>query len=104
MPSAHRNEDFRQCGAETIAGLQQTVFVNNKLWSVENDVCNHGAGGLISSYGQKNIYIEGKHAIVVGDTAGPDGQLHPFPPTDPLTGSPNVVCYDGEQTGNIEYV
>lgn len=104
MPSAHRNQDYRQCGATTIAGLQQTVFVNNKLWAVENDTCDHGSGELIAEYSKKNIYIENQHVIVVGDIAGPDNQGHPFPPTDPTSGSPDVICYDAEQTGNIEYV
>ena len=35
MPRAHRNGDMRFCGARTIVKGNQTVFVNNELWAVE---------------------------------------------------------------------
>lgn len=96
MPKAHRNGDGRFCGASTIVTGQSTVKVNGKLWAVEGDGNSHGGGSLYAVYGAKNIKIEGKKIIcAVGDKAGPDALLHPIPPTDPSSGSPNVIVYEG---------
>lgn len=85
---------------------QSSVFINNALAAVEGDKNDHGNGGdLIQHYGQGNIFIEGKKLIVaMGDRAMPDnlGTLrHPFAPTDPAQGSPNVFAYDGKAGGGI---
>lgn len=100
MPGAHRVTDGRICGAVTSGSSQGTVFVNNKLWAVNGDPNSHGGGSLIAVYGPKNIFIEGKLVIVApGDRAGPDAALHPLPPTDPSTASPDVICYNAEVSG-----
>lgn len=108
MPKAHRNGDARFCGAATIVEGQSSVYVNDILWAVEGDPNDHVHGELISTYSKRNIFIEGKRAIVaIGDIAAPDGPdapmfpLHPYPPTDPLEGSPNVIAYDAEITGKL---
>lgn len=114
MPAAHREYDLRFCGANTInvAESQSTVFVNGNLWAVEgcrNDHYNPAQpnvanGELISVYSKRNIFIGNlflRAIVAIGDTANVDSQGHPFPPTDPLTGSPNVFCYNAETTGDI---
>jgi len=94
MPGAHRDEDLRFCSALTTVTNQNDVYVNNKLWAVEGDPETHGNGQLIAVYGEKNVYIHGKHVIcAVGDQAQPDDANHPPPPTDPETASPNVFVY-----------
>ena len=115
MPAAHREYDIRFCGANTInvAETQNTVFVNGNLWAVEACRCDHynpekpyeANGALISVYGKRNIFIgpqKFRVIVSIGDTANVDSQGHPFPPTDPLTGSPDVFCYNAEMTGDIE--
>lgn len=114
MPGAHREYDMRFCGANTInvAETQSTVFVNGNLWAVEGCRCDHynpaqpnvANGELISIYSKRNIFIGNNflRAIVsIGDTANVDYYGHPFPPTDPLIGSPDVICYDAEMVGDI---
>lgn len=107
MPKAHRNNDARFCGARTIVQGQSTVFVNDKLWAVEGDPNTHVHGELQSIYSKRNIFIENKRAIVaIGDRAAPDGPnplkpVHPYPPTDPLEGSFNVIAYDAEVSGKV---
>lgn len=93
MPAAHREDDGRYCGAKTIVTGQSSVYVNGKLWAVEDDKSDHGLGDLIQVYGAGNVYIEGKKVIVVGDEAEPDLELHSNPPTDPEEGSGDVFCY-----------
>jgi hypothetical protein len=100
MPGAHRENDSRFCGAKTQVVGQSTVFVNNELWAVENDVCTHGNGQLIAAYGAKNIFVENKLVIcAVGDKAAPDNQEHPAPPTDPQTASTDTILYEGGTGG-----
>lgn len=94
MPGAHRDRDDRFCTALTTVINQSSVYVNDRLWAVENDPETHGHGELIAVYGPKNVYIEGKHVIcAIGDTAYPDDALHPLPPTDPREHSPDVFVY-----------
>ncbi len=94
MPGAHRNSDSRFCGASTTVTNQSTVFVNGRLWAVEGDKNTHGNGDLISVYGARNVYIEGKRVIVsVGDEADPDLAEHPTGPTNPSSSSGNVFAY-----------
>jgi hypothetical protein len=100
MPGAHRDNDSRFCGASTQVIGQSTVFVNNKLWAVEGDICTHGNGLLYAVYGAKNIYVENKLIIcAVGDRATPDNLGHPAPPTDPLSSSTDTTVYDGASGG-----
>lgn len=97
MPGAHRNDDLRFCTAKTIVVGQGSVYVNGKLWAVEGDPNDHGAGNLIQVYNGGNVYAEGKKIIVaVGDLAEPDNLFHPFPPTDPSTASGDVFAYTGD--------
>ena len=92
MPGAHRHGDSRFCGATTIAS-DGGVYVNGKLWAVNDDPNTHGAGNLQSVVGS-TVTVGGKRVIVaVGDKAGPDNALHPVPPTDPSTASSDVFAY-----------
>lgn len=94
IPGAHRQDDLRFCGATTIVVNQPNVYVNSKLWAVEGDPETHGNGDLIAVYGQKNVYIKGKHVIcAIGDQADPDAANHPPPPTDPEGHSADVFVY-----------
>lgn len=71
MPPAHRNGDSRVCGASTVVEGQSSTFCDGKLWAVENDPNNHGAGGLIPS--GSTVKINGKKVIVhKPDNANPD--------------------------------
>jgi hypothetical protein len=80
--------------------------MNGVLAAVEGDKDTHGNGGdLIQQYGPGNIIIEGKKLIVaMGDRALPDTQgtiQHPFSPTDPAQGSPNIFAYGGRAGGGL---
>jgi len=70
MAIAHRNGDLRACGATTVVGGQNFVFVDGQLWSVNGDPNSHGAGQLINS--QSYVTINGIPVILVGDQAAPD--------------------------------
>lgn len=95
MPGAHRHNDKRFCGATTVA-VDRKVYVNGRVWAVEDDENSHGGGGLISVYGS-TVRIGGKRVIcAVGDKARGDDALHPIPPTDPSTSSKNVYVYEGK--------
>jgi uncharacterized Zn-binding protein involved in type VI secretion len=92
MPAAHRNLDSRACGAKTISLQNKNVYVNGKLWSVNNDPNSHGAGNLIAK--TNNVFIGGKMVVNLGDAARPDSLcprlkgLHCAPFAS--SGSPNV--------------
>lgn len=91
MPKAHRHGDKRVCGASTVVQNQSTVFVNGKLWAVENTINDHGNGQLIPT--GHTVFVEGKPVIVhTPDHAKPDNAGHP----DPMTaqGSDDVYAYD----------
>jgi len=96
MPQAHRHGDARVCGATTIVQNQSSVFVNDKLWSVEGSINSHGEGGLIPT--GSTVEIEGILVIVhTSDHANPD-LLCPVigaPHCDPATagGSPDTFAY-----------
>ena len=49
MPGVHRNTDERKCGAVTQVAGNQTVYVNDKLVSVQGDPNSHGGGSLDAS-------------------------------------------------------
>lgn len=94
MPGAHRDGDARFCGAKTIVVGQGSVFVNGKLWAVEDDPEDHGAGELIAIVAPKNVYINGKLVIcAVGDAAQPDNFPHFPPETYPEERSQDVFVY-----------
>ncbi len=70
MPGAHRHGDSRTCGATTIV-QQTTVFVNDRLWSIQGDPNTDGGGALIATIAT-TIEIENVNPIVLGDPAAPD--------------------------------
>lgn len=89
---AHRNGDLRQCSATTIVQGQTTVFVNDRLWSVQNDPNTHGEGRLIPS--GTTVFIEDKLVIVdKPDQASIDLLLHPTGLTDTAQGSSDTFAY-----------
>lgn len=95
MTAAHRNTDARACGATTIVSGQSTVYVNGKLWAVDNDVNTDGGGGLNPA--GTTVKINNLAVVVVGDPADPDS-LCPVPGgahCNPYAaaGSGNVSCY-----------
>lgn len=129
MPGVHRVGDLRFCGGQTVVGEQLSVHVNSttdKWLAVEQDELNHRGsqspegGELISVYSKRNIFVgikDGntppppgagaggvtiKRAIVFGDIADIDIEKHPFPPTDPLGKSEDVIAYDAEQVGDAQ--
>lgn len=112
MPGAHRNGDKRFCNASTIVSGQSTVFVNGKLWAVEDDLDSHCLQGALKPiYGPRNVYIENKHIIcAIGDAASSDEPnclpiLKHVPPwTWPRGKSPNVKVYEGARAGTATRV
>jgi hypothetical protein len=97
---------LRFCGALTSVTGQGSVFMNGELAAVEGDKDSHNNGGdLIQQYGPGNIFVEGKKLIVaMGDKAAPDSigtLVHPFSPTDPAQGSPNIFAYGGKAGGGL---
>lgn len=94
MPQAHRLNDKRACDAVTIVQGQNSVYVNNRLWSVVGDPNNHGAGNLIGKAAGDTVYIHGINVIVnAPDPAQPDNQAHPSSATKTAEGSSNVYAY-----------
>jgi len=73
MALCHRIGDLRACGAETIAGPNQSglVIVDGEPWAVNGDIDTHGSGALISTLATF-ITINGIPVVVVGDQAFPD--------------------------------
>lgn len=92
MPEAHRHADLRVCGAKTIVTGQSNVFVNGKLWAVEDDENEHGHGELIPT--NSTVFISGKPVIVnTPDLAEPDNSGHTPQQTKTAEGSTNVLAY-----------
>lgn len=95
MGKVHRYGDLRACGATTIVIGQSTVFVNNLLWAVEDDINTDGNGQLIPS--GFTVRINNKPVIIDTDDAEPDdlcpilGGLHCAPSA--VQGSGDVNCY-----------
>jgi len=79
MPPVHRDTDLRFCGASTIALLQQTVFVNNKLAAVVGDISTHPvslgslASGLSGLGGLSGIAGLGSLTGLAGNLSGLSG-------------------------------
>ena len=99
MPAVHRENDSRSEMSKTQVVGQQTVFVNGKLWAVEQDMDNDGMGQLISK-SPGTVYINGKKIIVKDmDDSSPDslcGMMGQHPEhchPHPVEGSPDVFCY-----------
>ena len=88
MVQVHRHGDSRACGATTVVGGQDFVFVDDKLWAVEGDPCSHGGGGLIAGK-IVAVYINGKRAIGNGDSAPDDDLGDPDPAS---SGAANVTA------------
>lgn len=93
MPPAHRHNDLRKCGANTVVEGQSTVFVNGKLWAVDHDPNTHGDGNLKPS--GATVFAGGKKVIVHAPdtTYVPDLLAHPPGPADTAEGSGNVTAY-----------
>ena len=90
--AAHRNGDLRECGATTVVVGQSTVFVNGKLWAVEDDINDHNNGELIAS--GSSVFIEGKPVIVHRpDLAKMDGAGHVGTEDQTAEGSGDVFAY-----------
>ena len=94
MARAHREGDSRTCGATTNVTQQSSVYVNNKLWAVQNDPSTHGNGQLNAL--NTGVYIENKKVVVRSDDADPDNlcednNSHCDP--DPNEGSDDVFAY-----------
>ena len=66
----HRQDDSRSCGATTVVSGQSTVYAGGKLVAVDKDKNSHGGGDLIAA--TKNVFINGKKVVNVGDSADPD--------------------------------
>jgi len=97
MPSAHRNTDSRACGALTTVVGQTTVYVNNLLWAVEFDLDTHCLPKGPLKPKKREIYIENKNIIVIGDEFHaidyePPLCIIPHTPT-PTGGSPDTYAY-----------
>jgi hypothetical protein len=99
MPGAHRANDRRSDSTQSKTNVsgQNTVYVNNQLWAVENDQESDGQGHLISK-SPGTILINNKKAIVEQiDDASPDslcpirGGEHCHP--HPNEGSSDVIAY-----------
>jgi uncharacterized Zn-binding protein involved in type VI secretion len=65
------------------------------LIAVAGDPNTHGGGNLIAAGGSspQRVTIGGIPVIVHESPAGPDGALHPLPPTSTAGGSGKVTIY-----------
>lgn len=70
MAGVHRNTDSRACGASTNVAGQSTVYINNKLCSVNNDPNSHGGGELKAA--NPHVYVNNKLVVILGNSASPD--------------------------------
>jgi hypothetical protein len=91
MPAVHRNGDSRSCGATTIVTGQGTVYVNNKLVSVQGDKNTHINGALLASVNPGTVFAENKEIVVVGSDASGDNSGHNNPKA--ASGSGNVFAF-----------
>ena len=72
----HRDTDSRACGASTVVKGQGTVFANGLLVSVDQDPNSHGAGALSARC--KQVFVNGKMVVIVGNSASPDSLCPPL--------------------------
>lgn len=70
MAGVHRNTDSRSCGASNNVVGQSTVYVNNKLCSVDRDPNSHGGGELKAANPQ--VYVNNKLVVIKGNSANGD--------------------------------
>ena len=91
---AHRDGDLRACGATTIVEGQSSVYVNGKLWAVDNDPNSHGAGNLDAN-DTETVFIEGKPVVTHTPDQGKnqDNLLHDTSEVETAEGSDNVLAY-----------
>ena len=86
MPEVHRLTDPNTAGAPIVEVIQQTVFANNLLVSVDGcPVEGHGPGehaGPLTANGSQTVFIQN---IPVNKRGDPDTCGHPRE-----TGSPDV--------------
>jgi uncharacterized Zn-binding protein involved in type VI secretion len=86
MPEVHRLTDPNTAGAPIVEVIQQTVFANNLLVSIDGSpVEGHGPGehaGPLTANGSLNVFINGIPVNKLGD---PDTCGHPR-----AQGSPDV--------------
>ncbi len=101
MPGVHRENDMRSDStrSKTVVKGQSTVYVNGRLWAVEDDEESDGFGHLVSK-SPGTILINNKKAIVEQlDDAKPDaicGRLGADPEhchPHPNEGSTDVIAY-----------
>lgn len=95
MPGAHRNTDLRVCTAKTIVEVNTSVYVNGKLWAIEDNICDHGNEGPLKPVVGTSVKVHNIPVIVFGDQAKtPDGSGHnPASETIPEERSDNVFAY-----------
>jgi uncharacterized Zn-binding protein involved in type VI secretion len=99
MAQVHRDGDGRSCGASTAVSGNSSVFVNEKLASVQGDPNSHGGGELHASVNPGTVFVNNKPLVVTGSSASSDS-LCPEPggahcnPTS-TSGSPNVNAFGG---------
>jgi uncharacterized Zn-binding protein involved in type VI secretion len=90
MPQVHRLTDPNTAGAPIVEVVQQTVYANNLLVSVDGSpVEGHGPGvhsGPLTANGSQNVFIQ---FIPVNKLGDPDTCGHPR-----ADGSPNVYVND----------
>lgn len=95
----HRHGDSRSCGATTVVGGQGSVYINDRLVSVQGDSNTHGGGNLHASNNDGTVFINDKPIVLQGSSASPDS-LHPIPGgphCNPVStgASPNVFACGG---------
>ena len=72
----HRNTDSRACGALTQVNGQKNVYANGLLVSVDKDPNSHSGGALSARC--KNVFVNGKMVVIVGNSAAPDSLCPPL--------------------------
>lgn len=94
MPGAHRQDDLRICGATTIVVGHSSVYVNDKLWAVKDDINTDNNGQLINT--GTTVLINDKYVIVNTPDHAEEDDKCPLPDhCDPYTdqGSSDVFAY-----------
>jgi uncharacterized Zn-binding protein involved in type VI secretion len=89
----HRQDDLRECGATTIVSGQSTVYAGGKLVSVDQDLNSHGGGALTAA--TKNVFINGKMVVNVGDSAAADNLC-------PTAGGPHCAPKASSGLGTVQ--
>ena len=99
----HRHSDSRSCGATTTVMGQGTVWVNNKLASVQGDGNTHGGGALSASVNDGTVWINNKKVVLKGSGSAPDYLCRPKGPPhcspSATSGSGDVYACGGAAGG-----